>query len=103
MYDFRVEYRDGIACSLYRLESAPKGENYPKSNTAARKALELDATLAPPHAVLGGNEMEYDWDFAGGEAEYKKAFELGPQRCHGPPVVRVRYWLYWWQREGSPC
>ena len=22
--------------------------------------------------------MEYDWDFAGGEAEYKKAFELDP-------------------------
>jgi len=53
-------------------------EYYPKSNAAARKALELDATLAHPHAVLGSNEMEYDWDFAGGEAEYKKAFELDP-------------------------
>ncbi len=53
-------------------------ENYPKSNAAARKALELDATLARPHAVLGSNEMEYDWDFAGGEAEFKKALELDP-------------------------
>jgi hypothetical protein len=53
-------------------------EDYPKSNTAARKALELDSTLARPHAVLGSNEMEYDWDFAGGEAEYKKALELDP-------------------------
>ena len=53
-------------------------ENYPKSNAAARKALELDATLAHPHAVLGANEMEYDWDFAGGEAEFKKSFELDP-------------------------
>jgi serine/threonine protein kinase len=53
-------------------------ENYPKSNAAARKALELDATLARPHAVLGSNEIEFDWDFAGGEAEYKKAFELDP-------------------------
>jgi tetratricopeptide (TPR) repeat protein len=34
--------------------------------------------LAHPHAVLGGNDMEYDWDFAGGEAEFKKAFELDP-------------------------
>jgi tetratricopeptide (TPR) repeat protein len=34
--------------------------------------------LAHPHAVLGSNEMEYDWDFSGGEAEYKKAFELDP-------------------------
>jgi len=53
-------------------------EVYPKSNTAARKALELDPTLAHPHAVLASNEMEYDWDFAGGEAEYKKAFDLDP-------------------------
>ena len=53
-------------------------ETYPKSNAAARKALELDSTLAHPHAVLGSNEIGYDWDFAGGEAEYKKAFELDP-------------------------
>jgi eukaryotic-like serine/threonine-protein kinase len=53
-------------------------EDYPKSNAAARKALELDSTLARPHASLGSNEMDYDWDFAGGEAEYKKAFELDP-------------------------
>src|ERR1700680_2507554 len=46
-------------------------EAYPKSNAAARKALELDSTLAHPHAVQGANEMEYDWDFAGGEAEFK--------------------------------
>lgn len=53
-------------------------ENYPQSNAAARRALDLDVSLAHPHAVLGTNRMEYDWDFAGGEAEYKKAFELDP-------------------------
>jgi tetratricopeptide (TPR) repeat protein len=53
-------------------------ETYPRSNAAARKALELDATLARPHAVLGSSEMEYEWDFAGGEAEFKKALELDP-------------------------
>jgi TolB-like protein len=53
-------------------------ENYTKSNVAARRALALDATLARPHATLGENEMEYDWDFAGGEAEFKKALELDP-------------------------
>jgi eukaryotic-like serine/threonine-protein kinase len=53
-------------------------EDYPKANAAARKALELDATLARPHAVLGGFENGYDWDFAGAETEYKKAFELDP-------------------------
>ena len=53
-------------------------EDYPKSNAAARKALELDATLARPHAVLGSNVVEYDFDFAPGEAEFKKALELDP-------------------------
>jgi tetratricopeptide (TPR) repeat protein len=57
---------------------ASPSEYYPKSNAAARKALELDRTLAHPHAVLASTEIEYDWDFAGGEAEYKKAFELDP-------------------------
>jgi serine/threonine protein kinase len=53
-------------------------ERYPKANAAARRALELDATLAHPHAVLGQTAIWYDWDFAGGEAEFKKALELDP-------------------------
>jgi len=53
-------------------------ESYPKSNAAARTALEIDPSLAHPHAILGSNKMQYDWDFAGGEAEYKKALELDP-------------------------
>jgi tetratricopeptide (TPR) repeat protein len=55
-----------------------QNEDFPKSNAAARKALELDPSLAHPHAVLGSNQMQYDWDFAGGEAEFKKSFELDP-------------------------
>ena len=66
------------AYSLLSLYGGTPSENIPKSNAAARKALELDATLARPHAVLGHNEMGYDWDFAGGEAEFKKALELDP-------------------------
>jgi len=66
------------AYTVYPVYGAKPSEAVPKSNTAARKALELDPTLARPHAVLAGNYMEYDWDFAGGEAEYKKAIELDP-------------------------
>ena len=58
-------------------------ENVPKANAAARKALELDATLARPHAVLGGNEMEYEWDFVGGEAEYSGL-------CNSTPMTLPR-------------
>ncbi len=64
--------------TVFPVYGAKSSDVVPKSNAAARKALELDPTLAHPHAVLGGNIMEYDWDFAGGAAEYKKAFELDP-------------------------
>src|SRR5580700_1882089 len=64
--------------TVFPVYGAKSSDVIPKSDAAARKALELDPTLAHPHAVLGGNYMEYDWDFAGGEAEYKKAFELDP-------------------------
>jgi len=53
-------------------------EVYPKAKAAAAKALELDPTLAHPHADLGYTKMYFDWDFPGGEAEFRKAFELDP-------------------------
>ena len=53
-------------------------EDFPKSGIAAREALRLDPTLAHPHAILGSIQMEYDWDFAGGEAEFRKALALDP-------------------------
>jgi TolB-like protein/Tfp pilus assembly protein PilF len=53
-------------------------EDFPKSSIAAREALRIDPTLAHPHAILGSIEMEYDWDFAGGESEFKKALALDP-------------------------
>ena len=69
---------DAYVVSIGWAGSGTPREQYLKSSAAARKALELDATLARPHAVLGNNQMEYNWDFAGGESEYKKAFELDP-------------------------
>jgi len=53
-------------------------EDIPKANATARKALELDATLGRPHAVLGYIKMGHEWDFAGGEAEFKQALALEP-------------------------
>jgi tetratricopeptide (TPR) repeat protein len=50
----------------------------PKAKAASEKALELDPTLARPHANLGLAKMQFYWDFSGGEAEFRKAFELDP-------------------------
>ena len=53
-------------------------EDFSRSNAAAHRALELDQTLAHPHAVLGSNEMQYNWNFGGGETEFRKAIALDP-------------------------
>jgi TolB-like protein/Tfp pilus assembly protein PilF len=56
---------------------APK-EAYPRAKAAAFKALEMDETLAEPHASLGDARYVYDWDWVGAEKEYKRAIELNP-------------------------
>jgi TolB-like protein/Tfp pilus assembly protein PilF len=66
------------AYSVLHFFGGNPNEEFAKSNAAARKALELDPTLAHPHAILGTNEIEYDWDFVAGESEFKKAIELDP-------------------------
>jgi len=51
---------------------------YPKAKAAASKALELDEGLAEAHTSLGFSRLLYDWNFAEGEREFKRAIELNP-------------------------
>jgi DNA-binding SARP family transcriptional activator len=46
---------------------------FPKAKAAAIKALELDSTIAEPHATLGFVSMYYDWDWMVAEREYGRA------------------------------
>ena len=43
-----------------------------------RRALELDSTLAAPHATLGYATMYYDWDWPTAEGEYQMAIARNP-------------------------
>jgi len=45
---------------------------------AALKAIELDNSLAEPHASLAFILETYDWDWPAAEREYKQALELNP-------------------------
>ena len=45
---------------------------------AAQKAVDLDETLAEGHGALGYFRMTIDWDWAGADAEYRRAFQLDP-------------------------
>jgi len=58
-------------------------EAYPKAKTAAQRALELDPTLAGPHSALALIREDYDLDWSGAEAEYKRAIELNPNYATG--------------------
>lgn len=48
-----------------------------KAKAAALKAIELNDTLAEPHAVLAQDKID-GWDFAEAEKEFKRAIELNP-------------------------
>ncbi len=52
-------------------------ETQAKAMAAAKKALELDDTLAQAHATLGAIKIN-EWDWSGAEGEYKRALELNP-------------------------
>lgn len=56
---------------------APK-EVYPKARDAATKALGLDESLAEAHVALGAVKLEYDWDFAAADQEFRRGIELNP-------------------------
>jgi serine/threonine-protein kinase len=61
---------------LSEYDVLPPGEAYPKARAAAARALKIDDTLAEAHTTLAYCKYSYDWEFAGGEREFKRAIEL---------------------------
>ena len=55
----------------------PQSEGYPKAKEAARKALELDETLAEAHTSLA-SILDVQWDWRGAEEEFAKALRANP-------------------------
>ena len=58
--------------------AVPPRESLPKLQAAANKAIQLDETLAEAHVAQAVYKEGYDWDWAGGEREYRRALELNP-------------------------
>ena len=61
------------------LGSSPASEAYPKAKEAALNALQLDETIGDAHSALGFVLTQYEWDWTGAQAEFKRAIELAPQ------------------------
>jgi TolB-like protein/tRNA A-37 threonylcarbamoyl transferase component Bud32/Tfp pilus assembly protein PilF len=53
-------------------------EATPPSEAAAYRALALDSTLAEPHFALAGAKVWGEWDWQGGEREFRKSLVLRP-------------------------
>jgi serine/threonine protein kinase len=67
--------------------TVPANDAYPKARKAAQKALENDPSLAEARATLAGVLLEYDWNFAEGEKQMRRATELKPN------YAPAHYWF----------
>jgi serine/threonine protein kinase/Tfp pilus assembly protein PilF len=79
---------DSYALDLdYR--GAPVFEGMERAKAEARKAIQLDESLAEAHTSLGWVTFIYDWDWAGAEREFRRAVELNPH------YSTARQWYSW--------
>ena len=67
-YALHVDYR-----------SVPVAEGLERAKMYARRALELDDTLAEAHSSLAWTLFIYDWDWESAEREFRRAIELDPR------------------------
>lgn len=78
--DYAAAY--GILAMSWHLGEAvgvSKREDVEKyGRSAAVKALELDPNLSEAHLAIAGIKWLEDWDWAGAEQSFKRAFELNP-------------------------
>jgi serine/threonine protein kinase/tetratricopeptide (TPR) repeat protein len=67
-YALHIDYRN-----------VPVHEGFEKAKFYARRAIELDDTLAEAHASLAWSLFIYDWDWDGAEKGFRRAIELDPR------------------------
>jgi TolB-like protein/DNA-binding winged helix-turn-helix (wHTH) protein/Tfp pilus assembly protein PilF len=104
-YYYNQSGRDGMTKSCFYFEQAVKADpNYalafggladctvgfstwglmtpdkamPQARALAKKALEIDETLASAHGTLGSILLNYDWDWDAARGELQRAAELDP-------------------------
>src|SRR5438034_4391350 len=78
-----------IALTFYNF-AAPH-ETMPKAKESAIKALALDDPLAEAHASLAHILMNYDWNWAAAEKEFKRSIELQPDYATAHEWYAIHY------------
>jgi len=77
---------DVYAVMATNAQMAP-AEGVPRAKAALNRALEIDPNLAQAHATLGLLKSQLDWDWRGGEQEFRRAIELQPN------YAEAHHWL----------
>lgn len=61
----------------------------PSGEAAARRALELDPSLAAAHSALAFSLWKYSWDWKTADAQFQKSLALNPNNAHTHDVYAV--------------
>ncbi|HEV2667728.1 MAG TPA: winged helix-turn-helix domain-containing protein, partial [Blastocatellia bacterium] len=69
----------------------PPKEAMPQAKASAMEALKLDDTLAEAHASLAHVKVNYEWDWAGAESEFKRAIALNPRYATAHQWYAIHY------------
>ena len=72
------------------LRAVDRTEAVAKARVAVTRALELDPDLAEAHAALGLVRFYFEWDWAGADAEFRRALALNP----GSSSVHENYGIF---------
>jgi len=70
-------------------DAIPGSQAGPSAESAARRALELDPSLASAHAALAFALWKYSWDWKTAEAEFQKSLTLNPNNAHTHHIYAV--------------
>jgi tetratricopeptide (TPR) repeat protein len=71
---------------LREYSTMPESDAYPRAIAAARRAVELDDSLAEAHRALAFAEFYGSWEFVDAEKEFHRAIQLNPNDAE------VRLW-----------
>jgi len=88
-YAWNKRTQEGVTEAIHLFEQAiaelqldygsiPAAEGFVRAKQYARKALELDETVAEAHASLAWSLFVYDWDWEAARREFRRAIELDP-------------------------
>ena len=82
--NFALAYSGLAFCYMNQTDwvFAPK-DSVPKVRKALDSALKIDPSLPEAHTLLGMILLQYDWDWAGAEREFRRAIELNPDYALG--------------------